>query len=642
MTGNLPPTPNSRVKTQANFVSPRGPVAESEAPSARRVERLDDRLIDQIAAGEVVERPASVVKELVENALDAGASRIRVEVDGGGIDRIRVRDDGCGMDARDARLALERHATSKLRRADDLDAIASFGFRGEALPAIASVSSLRLWTRRHGDAEGVELRVEGGRVVEQGAPGIAPGTRVDVDALFAQVPARRKFLKQPATEWRHVVDWLSRAALARPDVHFDIQRDGRVASTWPAVHERRERVAAVLSSRESEAMVTVDAAEGAFRLEGFTSRPDVHRAGSGSLYLFVNGRPVRDRLLRHALLEVYRDVLPKGRFPSAVVFLDVPPGEVDVNVHPAKWEVRFRDPRAVHRLVSRGVRRALETRAWLGGPGGAGTPTPNPTRAGTAAPTWGRGGAGRIGDSRTARWGAGPESDPVQRAEWEFAGERDVETAAASASLFAREGDAAPGLRLSALELHGQLHATYLLLEGEDGLLLVDQHTAHERVLYERLRSQWREGGVSQQALLLPATVHLHPRDAARIAEHGEDAVALGFDLEPFGENAYVVRAVPALLADRNPEMLLVELAEAIGRDPNGPPVPRGLDPAEAIFATLACHSARRAGDRLERSEQRALLEAVDSIPWSPTCPHGRPVVVPIPLAEIERRFRRT
>ncbi len=635
MTDPEPLDPGSRADSNANFASRRGVEGPARgaptgsAPGEGRVRRLSEALIDQIAAGEVVERPASVVKELVENALDAGATRLRIEVDGGGIDRICVRDDGTGMDARDARAALQRHATSKLRSADELDAIASFGFRGEALPAIASVSKFRLLTRERGDAPGVELRVEGGRIHERAAPSIAPGTRVEVEHLFAQVPARRKFLKQPATEWRHIVDWIARAALARPDVHFDLQRDGRPASTWPAVAERRDRVAAVLSSRESEAMVAVEASSGLLRLEGFTSRPDVHRAGTGSLYLFVNGRPVRDRLLRHALLEVYRDVLPKGRFPSAVLFLSVPPGEVDVNVHPAKWEVRFRDPREIHKFVSRGVRRALEHRAWLGGDTAASSPA---TRGG---------------------WAPDRAQHPEGGDDWSFAGEVDRAPArppapwnapAETPALFrdAAAGEAAgPGPRLGALAIHGQLHATYLLVEGRDGLLLVDQHAAHERVLYERLRSQWREGKVARQPLLVPVTVELQPRDAARIAEHAAEAEALGFDLEPFGGAAWVIRALPELLAGRDPSALVLELADALGRDPNGPPVPRGLDPAETIFATLACHSARRAGDRLDAAEQRALLEAVDAIPWAPTCPHGRPVVVPIPLAEIERRFRR-
>ena len=314
------------------------------------VRQLPGQLVDQIAAGEVVERPASVVKELVENALDAGASRVRVELRGGGIDWIAVRDDGFGMAEADARRALQRHATSKIQSAADLQAIASFGFRGEALPAIASVSRFRLRTRARQAEEGFELRVEGGRVVDAKRASGAEGTRVEVADLFLQVPARRKFLKRPATEWRHCADWLARAALALPAVHFDVYRDDRQAVSWPAAADPLDRIAAVLSDREAEGLIPVsDAGEaggngGAMRLHGFASRPEAHRPSAAGLYLYVNGRPVRDRLLRHALLDVYSDVLPRGRYPTAVLFLEIDPARVDVNVHPAKWEVRFADP----------------------------------------------------------------------------------------------------------------------------------------------------------------------------------------------------------------------------------------------------------------------------------------------------------
>ncbi|HEY8495341.1 MAG TPA: DNA mismatch repair endonuclease MutL, partial [Myxococcota bacterium] len=432
----------------------RPPAGAAEGEGGRRVRRLPDALVDQIAAGEVVERPASVVKELVENALDAGARRIRVEVREGGAALVAVADDGIGMSAGDARLALERHATSKIRSAEDLARIASFGFRGEALPAIASVSRLRLRTRARGVQEGFEIEVEGGRRIAERAAGVPEGTRVEVADLFFNVPARRKFLKSPTTEWGHVADWLARAALALPSVHFDVRRDERPAVSWPAVVDPLDRIAAVLSEREAEGLVAVAAEEGALRLTGFASRPDAHRPSAAGLYLFVQRRPVRDRLLRHALLDAYRDVLPRGRFPTAVLFLDLPPQAVDVNVHPAKWEVRFADPNAVHRLVSRAVREALGERRWIAGAGAP--PRPPAEEAGPPAPGVAalrerpEGGGWQPLEGRPAAQGA---------SDWIFAGgpppaapQPAAADAAAPATAAPTAADAVPaGLRFAAL-----------------------------------------------------------------------------------------------------------------------------------------------------------------------------------------------
>jgi DNA mismatch repair protein MutL len=590
-------------------------------PVAAAIRRLPDDLVDQIAAGEVVERPASVVKELVENALDAGAERIRVEVRDGGTSLIAVTDDGFGMSADDARLALERHATSKIASGEDLIRIHTFGFRGEALPAIASVSRLRLRTRARGAAEGFELRIEAGKLQDARAAGGPEGTRIEVADLFVNVPARRKFLKSAATEWGHVAEWLARAALALPGVHFDVQRDDRPVLSWPAVRDPIERVAAVLSEREAEGLVPARGEEGALRIEGFVSRPDVQRANAAGLHLFVNRRPVRDRLLRHALLDAYRDVLPRGRYPTALLFLDVPPEAVDVNVHPAKWEVRFADPAAVHRLVARAVRQSLEQRHWIA-PSGARPPvafetTPGHVGEGPPASDWIFAGAG---------------AEVVNRA-----------GQGASASLFAEPtaGAAAP-VRFGDLRLLGQVLATYLVAETRDGLVLIDQHAAHERVLYEGLRASWREGGVARQALLLTETVELAPDRVARISANADELLQLGFEVEPFGERAVAVRAIPALLAGHDPVSLLRDIADQLGGGRgDGAGTLRHPDAADALFASLACHAARRAGDRLEPREQQALLAALDTIPFAPTCPHGRPVAVPIGRSELERRFGR-
>jgi len=585
-------------------------------PGARPVRLLPDDLVDQIAAGEVVERPASVVKELVENALDAGAGRIGIEVREGGAALVAVSDDGLGMTADDARMALERHATSKVVTGEDLVRIGTFGFRGEALPAIASVSRLRLRTRARGAAEGFEVQVEGGKLLTARAAGGPEGTRVEVADLFANVPARRKFLKSAATEWGHVAEWLARAALALPAVHFDVRRDDRDAVSWPAVSDPLDRIAAVLSEREAEGLVTAESQEGAFSLRGFVSRPESHRPSAAGLHLFVNRRPVRDRLLRHALLEVYRDVLPRGRYPTAVLFLEVPPESVDVNVHPAKWEVRFGDPSGMHRLVTRAVRGALTERRWLG----ANAPD-------AAAVT-----------------GAALRDAPAT-SDWVFAGASTPREAPASAaSLFSTPPTGsvphvASALRFGALRLLGQALATYLIAETDDGLVLIDQHAAHERVLYERLRASWRAGGVERQTLLLTETVELAPDAVARLAE-AEDALhRMGFEIEPFGAQAVAVRAIPALLAGREPGSLVRQAADQLARGA-GETLP-APDAANVLFASLACHAARRAGDRLDPREQQALLAALDTIPWAPTCPHGRPVAVPIRQSELERRFGR-
>jgi DNA mismatch repair protein MutL len=592
---------------------PRDPV------SASRVRLLPDPLVDQIAAGEVVERPASVVKELVENALDAGAARVRVEIREGGAALVAVTDDGSGMPPEDARLALERHATSKIQSGEDLVRIGTFGFRGEALPAIASVSRLRLRTRARGAREGFELRVEAGKLLDARAAGGPEGTRVEVADLFANVPARRKFLKSPVTEWGHIAEWLARAALALPDVHFDVQRDERAALTWPAVRDPLERIAAVLSDREAEALIAIAAEEGAARLHGFTSRPEAHRGTAAGLHLFVNRRPVRDRLLRHALLDAYRDVLPRGRHPTAVLFVEVPPEAVDVNVHPAKWEVRFADPSAIHRLVSRGVRKALEGRRWIATSASpVATPVPAPEETGVRE------------TPRTTDWiFAGTPAAPAP-------------TSASEAAPPAFEAPApASGLRFATLRLLGQALATYLVAETADGIVLIDQHAAHERVLYERLRSAWREGGVERQPLLLTEVVDLSPDGVSRIGGAQDELLRLGFEVEPFGERSVAVRAIPALLAGRDPAGLVRDAADQLATRAGEGAALRGPDAADRLFASLACHAARRAGDRLEMREQQALLEALDAIPWAPTCPHGRPVAVPIPRAELERRFGR-
>ena len=616
------------------------------------IQVLSDRVVDQIAAGEVVERPASVVKELVENALDADAQRIAVEVRDGGLALVSVTDDGVGMSPGDAELSLQRHATSKLANTADLLSIGTFGFRGEALPSIASVSRMRLRTRLRGADDrglGHEIRIDGGRIVSQGPVSAPEGTRIEVADLFANVPARRKFLKRPQTEWTHVADWLGRLALALPGVHLEVARDDRAPLVWPATAQPLDRIAAVLSERDAAALVAAEQEDAAGHLQAFVSAPEHTRPNTLGIYLFVNGRPVRDKLMRQALLDVYRDWLPRGRFPVAVLFLTVPPDQVDVNVHPAKWEVRFADPRAIHRLVRTSVREAVAGRSWLGGGSDAGAAAGAGARGAPADPA-ADAGARRPG----APGAAAPAAGGFARAAADRAGEGTTDWifASRSAATTPEGGDAAPEpagqggrLRLGDRRRLGQLRASYLLVEGEHGLLLVDQHAAHERVLYERLRAQWLADGVASQGLLLPQTVALDAGAVSALRDHAAATERLGFDVEPFGEDAVLVRGVPALLADRDPAASVAELAAELSAEGVRGEVEvdatRWLPAADRIFATLACHAARRAGDHLEDEEQAALLAALDGIPWAPTCPHGRPVAIAIDDAEIERRFAR-
>ena len=583
---------------------------------------LADDVIDQIAAGEVVERPSSVVKELVENALDAGASSIRVAVRDGGTTWIQVVDDGCGMAPDEARLALRRHATSKVGAAVDLETIGSFGFRGEALPAIASVSNFRMVTRPSANDEGFEIRLKSGQVLGEQAVGAPPGTRIEVADLFESVPARRKFLKRSSTEWSHVVDGVGRLALALPEVHFEIRRDEAKPHVWPATREPLERVAAVLSEEEASSFVSADREAGGVRLRGFVSSPERTRPNARAIRVFVNGRPVTDGVIRGALLQAYRDLLPRGRYPSAVLFLEVPPGAVDVNVHPAKSEVRFASPQDIHQLVRRTVRDAMESRNWL---------AEAPSAPGFSA-------ASLSSEARSSR------RDVAEPGEWIFREGTPAGPAPQTARAVSPERPSEPGTErpmFGALQVVGQILASYLVVEGQEGVLLIDQHAAHERVLYERLRGEWSERGVERQGLLAPEIVEVGAGEAAALRDGRQFLSQLGFDIDDFGEDTVAVRAVPSLLAGSNPGPLVRDLASEWREAGGGDLDVRALGAADRIFASLACHSARRAGDRLEVGEQRALLRELDTIPWAPTCPHGRPVAIQLDRGEIERRFGR-
>ena len=575
-----------------------------------RIRILDERTANQIAAGEVVERPASVVKELAENALDAGATEIRIRIARGGVEEIRVLDDGEGMDSRDLLLAVERHATSKLTRLEDLSALGTLGFRGEALPSIASVSVLTLESCPGAAGEGQRLRVEGGSVSPPESVGHPRGTTVTVRSLFFNAPARRKFLRAASTETGHVADVVSRIALAHFDRRFFLEADGKTLLDAPPAAHRGERVRQIFGPGTADQLIRFERRAGPYRVSGFASRPDFTRSSTRDQWLFVNGRAVRDRGILHAVSGAYHTLLPRGRHPFVLIFLEVPADRVDVNVHPAKWEVRLADSGAIHELVRHAIRSALEEERPLARLDGlAPAPVAAPPVSGSG---W------RENHFRTA----------VPEESWEFS--RDVPAATA---LF----DAAGGGPGSLVPL-GQYRESYILASDEEGLVIVDQHAAHERVLYEQILREAQQGNVGRQALLFPLTLETDPARARRIEEGREDLEGLGFLLEPFGPRTFLVREVPALLGQADPESLLRDLAD----DLEGGTGPGALEKVrDRLAATTACHAAVKVDFPLTPEKMSYLLQELLRTSSPMTCPHGRPVLLRLPHRELEKSFRR-
>ena len=618
----------------------------SEAPAAsgvRRVRVLPPEIADQIAAGEVVERPASVVKELVENSLDAGARRIAVELEQAGTGLIAVVDDGEGMHSEDAVTAFARHATSKLATVDDLAAIATLGFRGEALASIAAVSRTTLTTRRPGDLGGTRVVVAHGALIEAREVGTPVGTRVEVADLFGNVPARRKFLKAPATEVGHVSELLTRTALAWPRVGFSLRHSGRTLVELAAVEEDTERIRQVFGPERAAAMLPFGTRAAGGLAHGWLTDSHLTLPSQRQVYTYVNRRYVRDKVVTHALMAGYSTLLMHGRYPAAAVFLEVAPDEVDVNVHPAKSEVRFRRAGAVHELLAQAVQARLREQQRDGQrptisvasaaarqlPFGLGRRADAATLAGASlrlvdAPPLAADAPAPFGAAAPATRADAPLAPPS--AYRPIAPLPDVEPGAA-AGFFA------------ALRPLGQVFDGYLICEGRDQLVLIDQHAAHERVTFERLRGAYASGLVPRQALLVPAVVEVGPREAALLGEQTATLDAIGFEIEPYGGSAFAVRAVPALLADADAVALLRDVATDlvdVGRS-------RRLDEAaESVLARLACHSAVRVGQNMGPQQMRALLHAMDAIDFSGNCPHGRPAFLVLARSDLERWFRRT
>jgi DNA mismatch repair protein MutL len=605
-----------------------------------RIQVLPPGLVNQIAAGEVVERPASVVKELVENALDAGARQVAVDVEEGGLALVRVVDDGCGMSEEDALLALERHATSKLKDADGLAAIATLGFRGEALPAIASVARLRLDTSDGQEgAPGARLVVEGGRLVERGAVARTRGTTIEVRDLFYNTPARRKFMRAGPAEAGHVSEAVLRVALGRADVGFALRSGGRVALASPPGAPARDRAAAALGRDAARHLVPVEGVRGEVRVSGLATAPAHSEATGRGLYLFVNGRYVRDRAAAHAVLRAYAGTLPQGRFPAGVLFIELPLGRVDVNVHPQKLEVRFAEARTVYDALFHAVAESLRTAPWLRHAGASGAaPRPESGGAWTAGPPPGAvAGEEVAGVLAEAREVAREHASPAPAAPPE-----PLPGAVRELVFPLPSGDgAAPRASgyFGALRYVGQHARTYLLCEAPGGaLVIVDQHASHERLLFQKLREAWRSRSLAVQPFLVPQVVTLPPGPARALEAAIDDLRAVGLDLEPFGGDAFSVKGAPAALGGADLRALLADLAQQVEQAERGTALEEAV---HDLLATMACHAAVRAHQDLAPAEVRALLDGLDAIDFKGRCPHGRPVVFELSLADLERRVGR-
>ena len=555
---------------------------------------LERSVAERIAAGEVVERPASVVKELVENSLDAGATSIAVEVEGAGLHLIRIMDDGEGIAAGDVPLAFQRFATSKIARLEDLEGIRSYGFRGEALPSIAAVARVTLITRTADAATATRALVTGGTLERVEAHGAPRGATVEVSTLFFNTPARLKFLKSPAREQALIADAVQRAAMAAPQVAFRLTFDGREAARWPRATDG-QRVADVLNAGRLDELVPLTASVPSGTVRGWLARPESSRPARAGQCLFVNDRPIQSAMLRRAIEQGYAQLVPVGRFPVFALFLDVAPGQVDVNVHPRKLEIRFRDESRLFGAIVRVVRDAL-----LGSPLVRQVPMPDAV--------------------------AQPQGTAVNASAVPL-----VLEAHEPAAAYTPDG----ARRLPTLRPIGQLHQTYILAEGPDGLYLVDQHAAHERVLYERLLASRRKGWVASQGLAVPAAVDLTPAQMTLLAGHRDQLQVLGFEVEPFGSHTALVRALPTLIPNSAPGDLLQQALAAL--DGEG----EGDDPLERLTIATACHTAIRAGDALSADAITALLVDLAATEDPYTCFHGRPTVIAVSRGTLERWFLR-
>jgi len=608
-----------------------------------RIKILDESLCNQIAAGEVVERPASVVKELLENSIDAGADEISVELESGGSRLIRVSDNGQGMNRQDAFLCLERHSTSKIRQAEDLFSLTTLGFRGEALASIASVSRFRLRSSASDDGLGQEILVEGGKVRKAEEVGMARGTLVEARNLFFNLPARRKFLKREQTELGHCADVVTKQALAHPSISFRLLHNGR-----PMLELRREkglaeRVAALLGRSLLDEMQVLEARDDTgICLHGLIGHPTLNRSNSSHIYTFINGRYIRDRVVQHSIMDGYRHLLMKGRFPVVVLFLEIAPDKVDVNVHPTKHEVRFREQAMVHDFIATGLQHQLKSASWVQSvplnllsspPALASTPALNASVEyqvqesfihEPVAPVY-QSPVSSDNDTRTVGLSPAhqPSMSPVSP------------VSPAVSDLSDPEGQ---NRYFSSLRYLGQYHNSYLLCQDGDDLLMIDQHAAHERIGFESLKQSFSVGHIEQQCLMFPEMLELDFRSGQALAEHREDLARLGFDVEPFGGKSFALKAVPQLLSAGENGKLIVDIALELEQTGTSGGL---VDRLDEVLILMACHSVIRANQALDPREARSLLEQLDRVDFKANCPHGRPVMQRLRLVEVERMFRR-
>lgn len=592
------------------------------------VRQLPPSLVNRIAAGEVIERPASVIKELVENALDAGAKRIEVVAVGGGLSLIRVTDDGIGMTEQDLELAVERHATSKLDD-DDLMAIRTLGFRGEALPSIGAVARLTIRSKALSAPEGCEIVVDAGVKAMPRPVAVNGGTRIEVRDLFYATPARLKFLKSERAENAAISDIVKRLAMAHPHVDFTLVSGERTTLRLSAAMPgdgaaELERLSRIMGAEFMTDSVPVMAERDGLRIKGFAGLPTLNRASAIMQFLIVNGRPVRDKLLAGAVRAAYGDFMHLGRHPMLALFLDVPPSRVDVNVHPAKTEVRFRDPGAVRSLIVGALRQALAE---------AGHQT-----------------ASALADAAVSRFQPGDNARPPRQS-WtprvvgssggfgEMAQAPIAAVDQPSGDVRPHEADPAPSAMANPLgAARAQLHDTYIVAQTEDSVVIVDQHAAHERLVYERMKAALTQGGVERQVLLIPEVVDLEGSQVERLAAHADDLKTFGLVVEPFGPSAVAVHETPAILGDADIKGLVRDLADEIQESGSSIALKERLD---HVCATMACHGSVRAGRRLTGEEMNALLREMEATPHSGQCNHGRPTYIELKLADIEKLFGR-
>ncbi len=612
---------------------------------------LPEQVINKIAAGEVVERPASVVKELAENALDAGATQVSLTLKDGGRDYISVLDNGSGMDEADARIAVQRHATSKIRDEEGLATVQTLGFRGEALASIAAVSRFELVTCADAETGGTRIALEGGQEKFAGREGFPRGTRVTVEELFFNTPARRKFLRTAATEFQHTQSIFTNLALAHPGVHFRLTHNQKVVSDLPGCEALVERVQQLFGAQLAEELVGVEGAEASLRFEALLSGPSHSKSSRRWQFLFINGRPIRNPGVNHAVYQAYRTLLMKDRHPAFVLKLQLEPGEVDVNVHPAKTEVRLRNLQWVHTVLADKLYKGLMDTSRRRAFAGAQPPVGGTHRLPAASGIQGQfslaaaRAEGRVGEPGASPSGvASPAAAMLSGAE--------PPSARLEANPFLAEGftfqplsprgdgeeTTAPRGLADQLAVVGQLHATYLLVQRAGSLMVVDQHAAHERILFEQYRRQFYQGRVVTEAYLIPPSLELSAQNALLLEQYLPQWSRMGFEIEPFGKAAFLIRQVPALITGKDVKALVLEVLDELALFGKSG---RLEEVFNEILERVACHAALRAGRHLSWEEMEALVNQLESLDINLYCPHGRPVMIEFPLRELEKRFKR-